>query len=110
VCATLHRQKICICFSRIFCNAGIVQVLCAAGAAVGVCGARWRTIAIDITARVVAQTMGEKWGRTFVVDNRPGARGVIALDLTQLNLSPIPTRHSGASRNPVRNSEPKDQI
>ena len=38
---------------------------------------------IDITARVVAQKIGEKWGRSFVVDNRPGASGVIALDLTQ---------------------------
>jgi tripartite-type tricarboxylate transporter receptor subunit TctC len=38
---------------------------------------------IDITARVVAQIIGGKWGRSFVVDNRPGASGVIALDLTQ---------------------------
>lgn len=38
---------------------------------------------IDITARVVAQKIGEKWGRSFVVDNRPGASGLIALDLTQ---------------------------
>ena len=38
---------------------------------------------IDITARFVAQKVGEKWARSFVVDNRPGASGVIALDLTQ---------------------------
>jgi len=38
---------------------------------------------IDITARVVAQKISDKWGRTVVVDNRPGASGVIALDLTQ---------------------------
>lgn len=38
---------------------------------------------IDITARVVAQKIGDKWGRSLVVDNRPGASGVIALDLTQ---------------------------
>ncbi len=38
---------------------------------------------IDITARFVAQKIGDKWGRTFVVDNRPGASGVIALDLVQ---------------------------
>ncbi len=38
---------------------------------------------IDITARFVAQKIGDKWGRTFVVDNRPGASGVIAFDLVQ---------------------------
>ncbi len=38
---------------------------------------------IDITARVVAQKISEKWGRNFVVDNRPGASGLIALDMTQ---------------------------
>ncbi len=38
---------------------------------------------IDITARVVAQKLGDKWGRSLVVDNRPGASGVIALDLAQ---------------------------
>ena len=38
---------------------------------------------IDITARVVAQQLGDKWGRPLVVDNRPGASGVIALDLAQ---------------------------
>ena len=38
---------------------------------------------IDITARVVAQKIGDNWGRSFVVDNRPGASGVIALDLVQ---------------------------
>ncbi len=38
---------------------------------------------IDITARAVAHKLGEKWGRNFIVDNRPGASGVIAMDLTQ---------------------------
>ncbi len=38
---------------------------------------------IDITAQFVAQKIGDKWGRTFVVDNRPGASGVIAFDLVQ---------------------------
>jgi len=37
---------------------------------------------IDITARVVGQKLGDRLGRTFVVDNRPGASGVIAMDLT----------------------------
>jgi tripartite-type tricarboxylate transporter receptor subunit TctC len=37
---------------------------------------------IDITARVVSQKLTERLGRSFVVDNRPGASGVIAMDLT----------------------------
>jgi len=37
---------------------------------------------IDLTARAVAQKLTERWGRTFVVDNRPGGTGLIAIDLT----------------------------
>ena len=37
---------------------------------------------IDITARAVAQKLAERWGRSVVVDNRPGGTGVIAIDLT----------------------------
>jgi len=36
---------------------------------------------IDITARAVAHKLGELWGRTFVVDNRAGGAGLIAIDL-----------------------------
>ena len=36
---------------------------------------------VDITARVVAQNLAERWGRSIVVDNRPGASGIIAMDL-----------------------------
>jgi tripartite-type tricarboxylate transporter receptor subunit TctC len=35
----------------------------------------------DVVARAVAQKLTERWGRTFVVDNRPGANGVIAMTL-----------------------------
>jgi tripartite-type tricarboxylate transporter receptor subunit TctC len=37
---------------------------------------------IDITARAVGQKLTERWGRSVVVDNRPGASGIIAMDLT----------------------------
>jgi len=37
---------------------------------------------IDLTARAVAQKLTERWGRSVVVDNRAGASGVIAMDLT----------------------------
>lgn len=35
----------------------------------------------DVVARAVAQKLTERWGRTFVVDNRPGANGVIAMTM-----------------------------
>jgi tripartite-type tricarboxylate transporter receptor subunit TctC len=36
----------------------------------------------DTTARTIAQKLSEKWGQQFVVDNRPGAGGAIAVDTT----------------------------
>ena len=36
---------------------------------------------IDITARAVGQKLTERWGRSVVVDNRPGASGLIAMDM-----------------------------
>ena len=35
---------------------------------------------VDLTARVVAQKLTDAWGQQFVVDNRPGANGIIGLD------------------------------
>jgi tripartite-type tricarboxylate transporter receptor subunit TctC len=37
---------------------------------------------IDITARAVSQKLTERLNRSFVVDNRPGASGIIAMDVT----------------------------
>ena len=36
---------------------------------------------VDLTARAVAQKLTDRWGRPFVVDNRPGGTGLIAIDL-----------------------------
>ncbi len=36
---------------------------------------------IDITARAVGQKLSERWGRSVVVDNRPGASGLIAMEV-----------------------------
>jgi tripartite-type tricarboxylate transporter receptor subunit TctC len=35
---------------------------------------------VDLTARVVAQKLTDAWGHQFVVDNRPGANGIIGLE------------------------------
>src|SRR5262249_59617464 len=35
---------------------------------------------LDVQARVVAQKMGELWGQQGVVDNRPGANGIIGME------------------------------
>jgi tripartite-type tricarboxylate transporter receptor subunit TctC len=37
--------------------------------------------ATDVVARFVAQKLGERWGQSVVVDNRPGAGGSIGSDL-----------------------------
>jgi tripartite-type tricarboxylate transporter receptor subunit TctC len=36
---------------------------------------------IDITARTIGQKLTERWGRPVVVDNRPGASGIIAMEV-----------------------------
>ena len=36
----------------------------------------------DTTARAIAQTLSETWGRQIIVDNRTGAAGAIAVELT----------------------------
>ena len=38
--------------------------------------------ATDILARLVGQHLTERWGQQVVIDNRPGANGILAADLT----------------------------
>ena len=38
----------------------------------------------DTTARTIAAKLAEKWGQQVVIDNRPGASGVIAVEQTAL--------------------------
>jgi len=35
----------------------------------------------DVVSRILAQRLGEMWGQNVIVDNRPGASGMIAGDL-----------------------------
>ena len=37
---------------------------------------------VDTTARMVGQALGELWGHTVVIENRPGAAGNLATELT----------------------------
>ena len=36
---------------------------------------------IDITARALGAKLTERWGKPVIVDNRPGASGIIAMDM-----------------------------
>ena len=35
----------------------------------------------DVVARMVAQRLGETWGQQFVIDNRPGAGGIVGVEM-----------------------------
>jgi tripartite-type tricarboxylate transporter receptor subunit TctC len=34
---------------------------------------------VDVMAQLMAQKLGERWGQQFVVENRPGAGGIIGV-------------------------------
>lgn len=42
---------------------------------------------LDITTRAIAQKLTQAWGKQVVVDNRPGASGVLAVDIA-MNAAP----------------------
>src|SRR5436189_2085364 len=35
----------------------------------------------DLVARIASQKVGERWGMNLIIDNRPGAGGIIAVDV-----------------------------
>jgi len=55
----------------------------------------------DIVARVVAQKLTDRWGKSVVVDNRPGAAGVIAFETVAQAAPDGYTHYVGALSNVV---------
>src|ERR1700712_1811765 len=57
----------------------IIAACCAAAFSANA-GAADAAAGTDMTARILAQKLGEKYGQQFVVDNRTGAGGAIGVD------------------------------
>ncbi len=55
----------------------------------------------DIVARAVGQKLTERWGKSVVIDNRPGASGAIAFDLVAQAAPDGYTLYTGAVNNVV---------
>src|SRR5689334_10941898 len=55
----------------------------------------------DIVARAVGQRLTERWGKSVVVDNRPGASGAIAFDLVAQAAPDGHTLYVGALSNVI---------
>ena len=55
----------------------------------------------DIVSRAVGQKLTERWGKSVVIDNRPGASGAIAFDLVAQAAPDGHTLYIGALSNVV---------
>jgi tripartite-type tricarboxylate transporter receptor subunit TctC len=74
----------------------------------------------DITARALAQKLTETWGQQVIIDNRPGAGGIVGLDIgaraapdgytiVQASIGPLavnPSLHSKLPYNSIRDFDP----
>ncbi len=49
--------------------------------------------ASDVTARLLADKLSEAYGQPFLVDNKPGANGIVALDLVAAKFKEIIAQH-----------------
>ena len=47
----------------------------------------------DLFSRVMAQKLGEMWGRTIIAENRPGASGMIGIEMV---VNAAPDGHTGS--------------
>jgi tripartite-type tricarboxylate transporter receptor subunit TctC len=74
---------------------------------------------MDITSRIVAQKLGERWGQQVVVENRPGAGGALGSELVakappdghtlltiSISYAVIPSSHKNLSYDPVHDLTP----
>jgi hypothetical protein len=59
----------------------------------------------DTVARLVGQSLLERFGQTFVVENRPGALEAMLLPKSWRDLRQMATRYS-SSRRPTRSIQP----
>jgi tripartite-type tricarboxylate transporter receptor subunit TctC len=70
--------------------------------------------ALDFTARMVSQRLGETWGQQFVVDNRAGAGGIIAHEIAAKSVPDgytlIFSTSAGLVINPLLSKVPYDSF
>ncbi|WP_420997841.1 Bug family tripartite tricarboxylate transporter substrate binding protein [Cupriavidus sp. 30B13] len=79
--------------------------------------------ATDVLARAIAESLGKTWGKPIVVENRPGASGMIGADavakaepdghtalLTITTLVQAPSLYARAPFDPVRDFAPVSQL
>ena len=70
--------------------------------------------ALDFTARLVSQRLGETWGQQFVIDNRAGAGGIIAHEIVAKSIADgytlIFSTSAGLVINPLLSKVPYDSF